>query len=377
MNRTLRIAAPVGLAVVVAGVLLGVFLTGDDPEPPAPSDQVASAPETATGDEEAVSPADEVVEAVPDAETTATTVDEVMEAPATEKAAETTLDTEATVEERVEGSQTQEIVEQAQQALETAGDAEPEITVEELAAATDAADDIKDLADEPPVDPSTVVENVEDAVRTERPDVVEPDTVLSEATPGDDQSLPEAEDPVDDITARTDQEGDPAAPEEEVAPPSFDVVRINPRGDAVIAGRAEPGAEVTIRDGDVDIGTVTADDRGEWVLLPDAPLEGGDRELSIVETLPEGGQIESESVVVLSVPERDDGTAEDEAALAVLVPRDGEGASRVLQRPPEAAESFGVDRADHMTDDQLIASGRAAPGGLVEIFVDGAAVGTA
>ena len=48
-----------------------------------------------------------------------------------------------------------------------------------------------------------------------------------------------------------------------VTTPSFDVVRISPEGNAVIAGRAEPGAEVEITVGDAVIATVTADDRGE------------------------------------------------------------------------------------------------------------------
>src|SRR5277367_2123578 len=44
--------------------------------------------------------------------------------------------------------------------------------------------------------------------------------------------------------------------------PTFDVVRINPAGDAVMAGRAAPNATVHIFDGDREIGSVTADARG-------------------------------------------------------------------------------------------------------------------
>ena len=45
---------------------------------------------------------------------------------------------------------------------------------------------------------------------------------------------------------------------QDVTPPSFDVVRINPQGETVIAGRAAPNAEVTVLDGDTVIGKVTA-----------------------------------------------------------------------------------------------------------------------
>src|SRR4051794_3141402 len=40
--------------------------------------------------------------------------------------------------------------------------------------------------------------------------------------------------------------------------PSFDVVRVTPEGNAVIAGRAQPGAEVIVRDGDRELGHVQA-----------------------------------------------------------------------------------------------------------------------
>ncbi len=113
-------------------------------------------------------------------------------------------------------------------------------------------------------------------------------------------------------------------------PPSFDTVRISPDGNGVFAGRAEPGAEVTLRSGSEEIGSVTADRRGEWVLLPDKPIAPGDHELSLVETLPDGTQVESEQVLVLSVPDPEAG-GEERSTLAVLVPRDGDGSSKVLQ----------------------------------------------
>ena len=63
--------------------------------------------------------------------------------------------------------------------------------------------------------------------------------------------------------------------------PGFDVVRINPSGDAVIAGRAEPGATVTLRDGRSALGQVIADGRGEWVFVPEKPLQPGAHRLDL------------------------------------------------------------------------------------------------
>ena len=65
------------------------------------------------------------------------------------------------------------------------------------------------------------------------------------------------------------------------AAPTFDIVRIEPRGRAVMAGRAAPGAEVEIRSGDRLIDRARADQRGEWVVVPAEPLARGVQELRL------------------------------------------------------------------------------------------------
>lgn len=85
-------------------------------------------------------------------------------------------------------------------------------------------------------------------------------------------------------------------------PPSFDIVRISPSGDVVIAGRAEPQAEVHVLDGEREIGTVTADARGQWVLLPSEPLASGDRALSLRAQRPGEAAVDSEKVVIEVTP---------------------------------------------------------------------------
>lgn len=101
-------------------------------------------------------------------------------------------------------------------------------------------------------------------------------------------------------------------------PPSFDVVRIKPNGDAVLAGRAEPGATVTILDGGKPLGEVTTDTRGEWVYLPGQPLPAGARELGLSARNRDGTTGQSESVVVLYVPERD--KEKTESVVATVAP---------------------------------------------------------
>jgi len=118
------------------------------------------------------------------------------------------------------------------------------------------------------------------------------------------------------------------------ATPTFDIVRVNREGAAVIAGHAAPDATVTVRDGTGKLGTVQADRRGDWVLIPDRTLEPGTRQLSLESEEKGGRTAQSEQVVVLAIPERD---AAAGGTLAVAIPRDEVAPSRLLQRPEAAA----------------------------------------
>ncbi len=116
----------------------------------------------------------------------------------------------------------------------------------------------------------------------------------------------------------------PADTAPEVRTPSFDVVRIGPDGNAVIAGRAAPNSTVRIREGDEIIGQATADERGEWVVLPEKPLASGDRELSL-ESEDSAGEIhKGDDNVVVLIPEK---PASGEPATAEKSGDDAEGST--------------------------------------------------
>ena len=168
------------------------------------------------------------------------------------------------------------------------------------------------------------------------------------------------------------------------------MVRVNPKGDAVIAGRAEPGAEVTIKDAGDVVGKVTADKRGEWVLVPEKPFPSGARQLSLQEKTTSGEEKSSKDVVVLFVPEKKPGGSGQQAeAVAVLSPREGQGASKILQAPapvtsgtgdspkPKSEKDLTLKVIDYDEEGRVVLSGKAPPGSEVRAKVDGKTVGTA
>ncbi len=67
----------------------------------------------------------------------------------------------------------------------------------------------------------------------------------------------------------------PKAKKPEPVKPSFDVVRVEPDGSAVIAGRAMPGWRVKVQLQGKTIGKAVANRRGEWVVITETPVPYG------------------------------------------------------------------------------------------------------
>lgn len=187
-----------------------------------------------------------------------------------------------------------------------------------------------------------------------------------------------------DETAPTVQKEQPPAAAEAQKPadsrPAFDIVRVNPKGDVVIAGRAQPGSEVEVRDGDKTIGKVTADARGEWVLVPEQPLAPGAHSLNLIARL-NGETKTSEHDVVLVVPEpgkdiagRENGN--DKGALALGTGPNG--ATRLLQSPGARAPKgkLAVEIIDFDEAGNTTVSGQSPPNVEVRLFIDGQSGGS-
>ena len=368
-RETIRIAAPAAAAVVVVGVLLGVFLTGgsetgepsgqtvaiaertadtagaDTVEPAADAESAAkqdaaaapsgSAPEDAAG-ADAVEPAADAEPAV-EQDAAAVSSDSVPEDAAGADTVESAADAEAAAKQ--DAAVSSELAPEGAagaDAVEAATGAEPG-AADEMATAS-AADDATAGTD-------TAGEGATPAAVTG-----------AGAEPADGQSVaaaPAADDAAsvaaleDSAVTKAVEAGDAATP------PSFDTVRISPDGRAEISGRAEPGARVTVRSGPNEIGSVTADRHGEWELQSALPLPPGDHEFSVAETLPDGRRVEAEQMAVLSVPDPASG--------------DGEGETVAAGEAGDAATPPSFDTVRISPDGRAEISGRAEPGARVTV----------
>lgn len=157
----------------------------------------------------------------------------------------------------------------------------------------------------------------------------------------------------------------PAAPE--VILPSFDTVRVEPAGDAVIAGHAAPGAEVTVKFAGAVVGTATAGPDGSFVLVPEKPLPAGAGALTL-ETQADGKTLNSTDAVAIAV------TGQKPALVAKV---DGTGPVKVVQAPAtaEAIASVTMRAIDYDDLGNMVFQGQAKPGTRVRLYVDNAFTG--
>lgn len=114
--------------------------------------------------------------------------------------------------------------------------------------------------------------------------------------------------------------------------PGFDVLRVEPDGSTVIAGRAEPGSRLEIVDGDKVLATTDVGPSGDFAAVFDKPLDAGDYQLSLRTTGKDGQTRTSEEVATVSVPNDKAGE------LLAMVSKPGE-ASRVITTPQTSSDA--------------------------------------
>ena len=173
----------------------------------------------------------------------------------------------------------------------------------------------------------------------------------------------------------------PPSPAPAAAPaepgPSFDIVRVAPDGSTVLAGRAAPGAAVTVQEAGRTVGTTTTDARGAWVMVPDAKLPPGAGELTVTAKSPDGKAVASDTPVLVVVPTPATPAQPAPPVLALLAPP--AAPSRVLQAPAgaPAAQRLGLGTVDYDEHGAIRFSGTAPPEAPVRAYVDDHPVGDA
>jgi nucleoid-associated protein YgaU len=155
--------------------------------------------------------------------------------------------------------------------------------------------------------------------------------------------------------------------------PSFDTVRVEPTGDALIAGRAEPGSEVVVKFNGVAVGTAVANEDGAFVVTPDKPLPTGAGALSIESR---NNEVVTASADTVAVDVK--AGALDTPMVAVLK---ADEPTEVVQVPAKPAlppsKTVNLDTVDYDQTGNIVFGGRGPAGSKVQLYVDNNAYGLA
>lgn len=154
----------------------------------------------------------------------------------------------------------------------------------------------------------------------------------------DEPSAGPAGTPSDAVEAEADASADPVVAADAWVTPSFDVLRVEPDGSTVIAGRGEPNTTLDIMNGETVIASTPVGSSGDFAAILDTPLSAGDYQLTL-RIVGEDGSIRlSEEVATVSIPENADGD------LLAMVSKPGK-ASRIIAQPTADTSEEAVEVA--------------------------------
>jgi nucleoid-associated protein YgaU len=147
--------------------------------------------------------------------------------------------------------------------------------------------------------------------------------------------------------------------------PAFDIARIEPTGEAVIAGRAVPGATVELlRNGELHDRAV-ADQSGQFVMVPPR-LPSGTYDLTLRSKQPDGKQATSkQSVAVVLEPK-----PTDRPVVALMTPDKPTVVLSQPAAPKPAAGAVVVETVEIEPGGKLHVSGQARPGAAVRLYLN-------
>lgn len=149
--------------------------------------------------------------------------------------------------------------------------------------------------------------------------------------------------------------------------PMFDIVRIEKKGNIVVAGRWKADQAVSVYMHDELVATIQCDDNGEFVYAPKEALKPGNYTLYLVGS---GPHTKSENKVFLYISDKG-----YENSVSLLMTRDG---STLLQKPTTLADGdLVISKIDYLSDGRLVVTGDGLPRLRVSLDLDGKYIGFA
>lgn len=224
----------------------------------------------------------------------------------------------------------------------------------------EASEESAEPVDTAKVEPAPVEKPMEESAKPEVEKSAEQATTPEAEKPM--ETIVEAEETAPAADAETTTEEALKEAETEIAalaapppvPPVFDLLRVEPNGDMVVAGVTSPGAEMELVAGTKTLTRTTANANGEFVAILDEALNPGDYEIVLRSTDSEGVVMTSAETAIVSIPE----AGSDEVIALVEAP--GEP-SRLITVPEVETASAPAAESEAEQEPAESAEAEAAP----------------
>ncbi len=129
-----------------------------------------------------------------------------------------------------------------------------------------------------------------------------------------------------ETAATEDGEDQPVEQQAALRIPTFDLLRVEPDGTAVIAGGAEPLGLLDVKEKESVLASSDVTESGDFVAIVETPLSPGDHLIYLSVTMPDGRTVRSEQTATVSIPDGNNGE------LLALITEPGK-ASEIISAP--------------------------------------------
>ena len=147
----------------------------------------------------------------------------------------------------------------------------------------------------------------------------------------------------------------------------FDIVRLDPSGDLIIAGKTEPNIVVDIYDGNQKLTSVLSDTHGDWVWVSEKKIDNGLKRFNLKHSDSEGKIINSDENIIIFFEK-------NEKQKVVKIRDKGEVGIEILNNN-QGVRGLALDSSEHFDNEKLRLKGRSIPNAEIQIFISKKLIG--
>ena len=110
--------------------------------------------------------------------------------------------------------------------------------------------------------------------------------------------------------------------------PKVDILKVDPDGSFIIAGKAKPNTKINLLEKGIIIESANVNDSGSWAIVSEENLEAGDNLLTLGQSNPDGTLTQSEKVYITKIDEE-----KFSKPIVIEIPNSSEDKISILQTP--------------------------------------------